>query len=276
MGIFMDYQMLVLDIDGTLTTSKKEISPETLDAIMKIQQLGYHVVLASGRPTAGIVPVAKQLQLGKYGNYILAFNGAKIINCKTQQVIYQKILPRNIIPILWEEAIENGVGLISYENDSVITGTKIDSYMELESKINGIPIRTVDNFPEYIDFDVNKCLMTGEPTILAELERKLKQRFNGLINIFRSEPYFLELMPQNVDKAHSLSKLLVSLGLSAEQMICCGDGFNDISMIEYAGLGVAMENAQDLVKQASDYITSSNDNNGILQVIQQFFLNKNS
>ena len=59
-------------------------------------------------------------------------------------------------------------------------------------------------------------------------------------------------------------------------MICCGDGFNDISMIEYAGLGVAMENAQDLVKQASDYITSSNDNNGILQVIQQFFLNKNS
>ncbi len=148
--------------------------------------------------------------------------------------------------------------------------------MELESKINGIPIRTVDNFPEYIDFDVNKCLMTGEPTILAELERKLKQRFNGLINIFRSEPYFLELMPQNVDKAHSLSKLLVSLGLSAEQMICCGDGFNDISMIEYAGLGVAMENAQDLVKQASDYITSSNDNNGILQVIQQFFLNKNS
>ncbi len=276
MGIFMDYQMLVLDIDGTLTTSKKEISPETLDAIMKIQQLGYHVVLASGRPTAGIVPVAKQLQLGKYGNYILAFNGAKIINCKTQQVIYQKILPRNIIPILWKEAIENGVGLISYENDSVITGTKIDSYMELESKINGIPIRTVDNFPEYIDFDVNKCLMTGEPTILAELERKLKQRFNGLINIFRSEPYFLELMPQNVDKAHSLSKLLVSLGLSAEQMICCGDGFNDISMIEYAGLGVAMENAQDLVKQASDYITSSNDNNGILQVIQQFFLNKNS
>ena len=276
MGIFMDYQMLVLDIDGTLTTSKKEISPETLDAIMKIQQLGYHVVLASGRPTAGIVPVAKQLQLGKYGNYILAFNGAKIINCKTQQVIYQKILPRNIIPILWEEAIENGVGLISYENDSVITGTKIDSYMELESKINGIPIRTVDNFPEYIDFDVNKCLMTGEPTILAELERKLKQRFNGLINIFRCEPYFLELMPQNVDKAHSLSKLLVSLGLSAEQMICCGDGFNDISMIEYAGLGVAMENAQDLVKQASDYITSSNDNNGILQVIQQFFLNKNS
>lgn len=276
MGIFMDYQMLVLDIDGTLTTSKKEISPETLDAIMKIQQLGYHVVLASGRPTAGIVPVARQLELGKYGNYILAFNGAKIINCKTQQVIYQKVLPRNIIPILWEEAIENGVGLISYENDSVITGTKIDSYMELESKINGIPIRTVENFSEYIDFDVNKCLMTGEPSILAELERKLKQRFNGLINIFRSEPYFLELMPQNVDKAHSLSKLLVSLGLSAEQMICCGDGFNDISMIQYAGLGVAMENAQDLVKQASDYITSSNDNNGILQVIQQFFLNKNS
>lgn len=271
----MDYQMLVLDIDGTLTTSKKEISSETLQAIMEIQQLGYQVVLASGRPTAGIVPIANQLQLEKYGNYILAFNGAKIINCKTKQVIYQKVLPKSIIPILFQEAIENEVGLITYENDTIITGTKIDSYMELESNINKIPIQTVEDFPNYVTFDVNKCLMTGEPDLLAKLEIKMKQQFNGLINIFRSEPYFLELMPQNVDKAHSLSKLLVSLGLSAEQMICCGDGFNDISMIEYAGLGVAMENAQSLVKEASDYITSSNDNNGILQVIQRFLLNKN-
>lgn len=269
----MNYQMLVLDIDGTLTNSKKEISTETLQALLEIQEQGYHVVLASGRPTAGIRPFANQLQLAKFGNYILSYNGAKIINCKTDTIIYQKVLPKEIIPELYQEALKNQVGILSYENDGIIAGTSIDSYMEIESKINGIPIKEVENFPKYITFEVNKCLMTGEPFKLEKVEKKLKERFNGLVNIFRSEPYFLELMPQNVDKAHSLSKLLGSLGLTAEEMICCGDGFNDVSMLEYAGLGVAMANAQDLVKNVSDYITRSNDDNGILHVINRFILN---
>lgn len=269
----MNYQMLVLDIDGTLTNSQKEISPETLSALLEIQQAGYKVVLASGRPTPGIRPIAKQLQLETYGNYILSFNGAKIINCRSNEVIYQKVLPKKIIPELYHEAISEGVGIITYENDCVIAGTEPDSYMELEAKINGIPIRKVENFIDYVTFDVNKCLMTGEPEHLEKVEMKMKRKFNGLINVFRSEPFFLELMPQNVDKAHSLSHLLGSLGLTADEMICCGDGFNDISMLEYAGLGVAMANAQELVKQASDYVTSSNDENGILQVIQRFLMN---
>ena len=79
-------------------------------------------------------------------------------------------------------------------------------------------------------------------------------------------------MPQNVDKAQSLLKLLTMLGISSEEMICCGDGFNDISMIQAAGLGVAMENAQDTVKQAADYVTRSNDEEGILHVIKKFIL----
>ena len=77
-------------------------------------------------------------------------------------------------------------------------------------------------------------------------------------------------MPQNIDKAHSLQKLLNSLGLTADSMICCGDGFNDLSMIEYAGLGVAMENAQIIIKERADFITKSNDDDGILHVINEF------
>ena len=77
-------------------------------------------------------------------------------------------------------------------------------------------------------------------------------------------------MPQHIDKAYSLQKLLNSIGLTAEQMICCGDGYNDVSMIEYAGLGVAMENAQSIVKDSADFITRSNDEDGILHVIQTF------
>ena len=83
----------------------------------------------------------------------------------------------------------------------------------------------------------------------------------------------MEIMPQKIDKAYTLQKLLSSIGLSADQMICCGDGYNDLSMIEYAGLGVAMENAQSIVKEKADYITRSNDEDGVLYVINQFMRN---
>lgn len=266
----MAYEILVLDIDGTLTTSEKIISEETLQAVLATQERGHKVVLASGRPTPGIRALAKEIKLHEFGGYILSFNGAKIINCKTEEVIYQKKLPQDVIPKLYDAAIEFGVGIITYEDTAVVVGTKRDQYMELEAKINHMPLHDVDNFAEYVTFDVNKCLMTGEPEHLAKVEEKMKERFGDVLNIYRSEPFFLEIVPPHVDKADSLSHLLDDLGLSHKQMISCGDGYNDLTMIQYAGMGVAMENAQQVVKDAADYITKSNDENGIAHVIQKF------
>lgn len=267
----MNYKVLVLDIDGTVTNSKKEISPRTLRSLFQIQEKGIKVVLASGRPTPGISSLAKQLHLEKFGGYILSYNGAKIIDCKTNNIIYQSVIPKPYLPKLYEAAKEFGVGIMSYENDTVIAGTPIDCYMEQEAKINGIPIREIQNFPEYITFDVNKCIMTEDGSYLESVEPKLQERFQEL-SIYRSEPYFLEIMPQNVDKAKSLEKLLEHLHFSREEMICCGDGFNDVSMIQFAGLGVAMENAQQKVKEVADFITHSNDQDGIVHVIDTFLL----
>ena len=87
----MDYQILTLDLDGTLTNSKKEITKPTLDALIEIQEDGKKVVLASGRPTQGVLPLAKQLQLEKYGSYILSFNGGRITDCRTGNIIYNKM-----------------------------------------------------------------------------------------------------------------------------------------------------------------------------------------
>lgn len=268
----MAYEILVLDIDGTLTNSQKEVSPQTLEAILKAQERGHKVVLASGRPTPGILALASRLKLSEYNGFILSFNGAKIINCKTNEIIYQKVMPRELLPKLYAAAIANSVGIISYENNSIIAGTDIDEYMEKEAKINGIPIKKVDDFPNYFTFDINKCLMTGPGTHLEEVEQTMKNQFGDQLNIYRSEPYFLELMPKHIDKAYSLSKLLDYLGLSKDQMISCGDGYNDLTMIQYAGMGVAMANAQEIVKRAADYITLSNDEDGVAHVINEFML----
>lgn len=268
----MAYEMLVLDIDGTLTNSKKEISQTTKEAIRAIQERGHHVVLASGRPTAGILPIAKELKLKEFGGFVLSFNGAKVINCKDNEIIFQNTIPSDLISDIYREAVKENVGIISYDDTSIITASEIDEYIEKESKINHMPIKRVDDFVSYINFPINKCLMTGEPHYLAQVEQRMKKRFGDKLSIYRSEPFFLEIMPLYIDKAHSLEKLLDILHMSKEQMISCGDGYNDLTMIQYAGKGVAMGNAQKEIREAADYITLSNDEDGVAHVIDKFML----
>ena len=133
-------------------------------------------------------------------------------------------------------------------------------------------MKQVGHFKDYVDFPVNKCLMTGEPEHMAELEKELKEKYAGKLNIFRSEPFFLEIMPKGIDKAKVLRNFLPYLGITREEVICCGDGYNDKTMIEFAGLGVAMANARDEVKEVADYITASNDEDGIVKVVKKFIL----
>jgi len=114
--------------------------------------------------------------------------------------------------------------------------------------------------------------MTGEPERLVELEKELKEKYAGKLNIFRSEPFFLEMMPKGIDKASVLKNFLPFLGITRDEVICCGDGYNDKTMIEFAGLGVAMANARDEVLEVADYITSSNDEDGIVEVVEKFIL----
>ena len=160
---------------------------------------------------------------------------------------------------------------LGYLPDTVLSGLQTNEYSRLEASINKLPLLSVSDFCEQVTkLQNNKLLLTGEPAVIANAKAELTQMFRGLLNIYCSEPYFLEIMPQNIDKAYSLEKLLHSIGLTADDMICCGDGYNDITMIEYAGLGVAMANAQPLIRDKADFITKSNDEDGILFVINQF------
>lgn len=267
----MEYQMLVLDLDGTLTNSRKELTEPTRQALLEVQKMGKKVVLASGRPVNGVLPLAQKLDLHKYGSYILSFNGARITQCSTGEAIYNKTLPPEVIAPIYQFVQEfPGLDILSYDAETIISGIAPNEYTQKESFINKMDIRIAEDFPAALAFPVNKLLIPGDPAALEQCMPKLKARYHGLLNIYRSEPFFLEIMPQHIDKAYSLQKLLNSIGLTAEQMICCGDGYNDVSMIEYAGLGVAMENAQSIVKDTADFITKSNDDEGILHVINTF------
>ena len=265
-----DEKVLVLDIDGTLTNTKKEITPGTKAAIWGILAKGHQVILASGRPTPGMRRYEKELELEKYGGYLLSFNGGRIVECKTGEIVYQRMLSPSIIPSAYRFAKEHGCGLITYLGDTVISAFEPDEYVQLEARINGLPIRQGENFVEFVDFDVNKCLLTAPPEVAPEYEAELRECYEGIADVYRSEAFFIEIMPRFVNKATSLERMLESLGLTRDNAICCGDGFNDISMIQYAGVGVAMGNAKPEVKAAADYVTGTNDEDGLEEVIRRF------
>lgn len=268
----MNYKMIVLDLDGTLTNREKIITARTKQVLMEAQNRGYKVVLASGRPTFGIMPLAEELQLAQYGGYILSFNGGCILDCATKELIFKQLLPVEYNQKIIALAKEEGVDILTYDGAEIITDNQECPYVEKESSINHMEVKIVDDMASYMTFAVPKFLMLDDGDYLAMVEAHVKAALGKPFSIYRSEPYFLEIMPKGIDKALSLARLLELLGISREEMIACGDGYNDLTMIQYAGLGVAMENAVLPVRSAADYVTYSNQNDGVAHVVEKFML----
>jgi hypothetical protein len=266
----MKYKLLALDIDGTLTNSQKVITPKTKAALMEAQQKGLRLILASGRPTDGVRPLAKELEMEKYGGFILSYNGARVIDLGTEQVVYEKTLDPKIIPVIGDLARKYHIGVLTYVDGCIITETPDDPYIQLEARINGLPLRAVENFAAAVTEKEPKCLMTGDGDYMGKIEPEIAAAL-GDLSVYRSEAFFIEIMPENIDKAVSLEKLCAYAGVTREELAACGDGYNDIPMIQYAGLGIAMANAKDPVKEAADVITLSNDEDGIVYAMEKYF-----
>lgn len=271
----MNYELLVLDIDGTVTNSDKEVLDRTREAVIRVQEKGVNVVLASGRPPEGLLPIARALRLEDFGSFLLAFNGGKIIHLKTGTCVFEKRLSGAIPMRLRRDALEHGVGMAAYREGVILAGTRPDQYLRLESRISGMPIEYHGEFGKDLsrsDFTVNQCILTGEPDLLDEVEPIFFNRYCHEAQIFRSEPFYLEISPKNVDKAYGLKYLLRAIGISREKMVCCGDSYNDIRMLQYAGLGVAMKNAPESVKTVANFVTEhDNDHDGVAEVVERFF-----
>lgn len=268
----MKYKAIVLDLDGTLTNSKKELTTRTKEVLMQAQKKGVKVILASGRPTFGIKEIADTLNLANYNGYVLAFNGGKITNWKNKETIFEQKLDKEFVPILYNEAKNNNFEILTYQGECIATTNIHDKYVLEEAFINKMPLIQYDDFLNQIEYSINKCLIVGEPNNLERLEVSLAKKMNGKMNIYRSADFFLECVPLGIDKAASLDRLFSTIGISKEEIIACGDGHNDISMIEYAGLGVAMANADDTVQSKANYVTRSNDEDGVAHVIEKFIL----
>lgn len=267
----MLYKMIVLDLDDTLLKDDQTISARTKNTLMEAQKLGVKVVLASGRPTSGMKHIAEELELANYGSFILSFNGGKILNCKTNEEMFSSTLTPESVHKLYEISRREGVYIHTYLGDDIITEDD-NPYTSIESELTGLPITVVDKFVDAVSEPVVKVLMVDEPEKLKVVEKKLQVELTQF-SVMRSKPFFLEFTEKGVTKGTSLQQLIQHCGIKQNEVIAIGDSYNDLSMIEFAGLGVAMGNAPEDIKKIANFVTDTNMNDGVAKVVEEYVLN---
>lgn len=269
----LPYKMIVLDLDDTLLNDEHTLSKRNKEALMAAQELGVKVVLASGRPTFGMVSLAKELQLDQYGSFILSYNGSKIIDATTNEELFNSTISSEMAHRLYDLSRREGVSILSYKDEAIVI-EEPNEYADIEATITGLPLQIVDQFKETINEPVVKAMMLADPDVLVKVEQEMIKEVGEEVSVFRSKPFFLEFTALNVTKGTSLSQLTKKLGIAPEEVIAIGDSYNDITMIEFAGLGVAMGNAPDAIKEIANYVTDSNNHDGVAKVVEDFILSK--
>lgn len=262
---------IILDLDGTLNNDEKKITPKTQAALLAAQEQGASIILASGRPTSGFKREIEALQLDQHDNYILSYNGGKIINVKTGEVIYENAIPLPLAKQLCRHLEQFNVTPIIDDGTTIYTPTPDGFMIPYESKGNYLAIQKVDNIADAIDFSPVKVLIAAPNETLVPLLDAISAPFQEQLNFTLSAPFYYEATMSGIDKASSLKKLSTLLAMNPKDMIAFGDAQNDLSMVQLAGYGVAMGNACEALKEEADEVTLSNNEDGIAHTLAKFF-----
>lgn len=270
------YKLIALDIDGTLLNSDKKITPKVFDSIQEAKKNGTKVVLSTGRPLPGVTPLLEELNLTDYGDYVICFNGAVVQEVKTKRVITDIEMELDDFKSIYNDVCKKHNSKIHISTPTnLITPFKTPSkYTMLESELCNIPIVYKSENDISDDIKFCKIMIIDDPEKLEEIIPQIPKELFEKYTIVRSAPFFLEFLNKKANKGAALKSLCESINIPIEKTIAVGDEENDQHMIKLAGLGVAMGNARDSIKEISDYITDTNNEHGVAKVINKFILNK--
>ncbi|MBC6003850.1 sugar-phosphatase [Paeniclostridium sp. NSJ-45] len=268
------YKLIALDIDGTLLNSKKEVTKEVFDAIQMAKKKGVKVVLSTGRPLPGVQSLLKELKLNDEENYVVTFNGGLVQEISSQEVISNIEMSCEDFDIIYNElSKKHNIKIHINTPDSVVVPYKdAPKYSIHEANLNNIRVICMDESEINENLTFCKVMLIDEPEIIDNIITKIPKDFHDKYTIVRSAPFFLEFLNKKVNKGSGLQALCNKLNIDPCEVIAVGDEENDRHMIEFAGLGVAMGNARDSIKEIANYITDSNDNHGVAKVISEFIL----
>src|SRR6056297_994648 len=265
------YKLIACDLDDTLLNSNFEVSKEDKESISKLNEKGIYFTIATGRVTKSAKKYAEELKLEV--PYI-SFNGGKITDPKSDKQIYSRELKKDIIIEIIKYAERAKIHCNIYTEDKVIVKEKNRWTDYYKTFARNFPIKEVGTLSEY-DFKSTPKL------ILIDENKKLKKAFDEInkikddkVNMFFSKPNFLEFTEEKATKGEALRHIANLYNIDRNKVAALGDSFNDISMLEYAGLSAAVENASKEIKNIVDYVTTSNDENGLTNFLNKYIFSK--
>lgn len=267
----MKPRLIALDIDGTLTTDTKEISPKTRDILIEFQKRGIRLLLASARPTHGLYRTLKELDMEDNHGLIMAYNGGKVIDVTNREVISEIDIDRNKVKKILEFLETLPVSVILDDEEKLYVIDRKGYKVQYEARNNDMEVIEVDNLANFVNFNPIKLLLAVEPSIIYEVQREIAKNLDEDLTVVRTAPFYLEIIPKAISKGEALKNICKAKSIDISETIAFGDSENDMSMLEAAGMGIAMANAEEAVKDVADKVTLSNNEDGIYYALKNWF-----
>ncbi|WP_366247985.1 sugar-phosphatase [Terribacillus aidingensis] len=267
------YKLVAIDMDGTLLNDQHEVTMEVHETLQEAKKLGVKIVLCTGRPIHGVYRYLEELILNEDGDFVIAFNGALVQNAHTNEVVSQLSLSYDDFIDLHQLSLKLNTPMHYFDSKNLYTSNRnISNYTVLESFMTKMPLhyRAVDEIPR--DVLVPKVMFIDEPERLSETIANVPDEWKARFTMVQSAPYFYEILHPEASKGSAVKNLAEQLGIKREEVMAIGDNGNDLSMIQYAGCGVAMDNAIPAIKDAADFITTSNNAHGVAEAIRKKIL----
>jgi len=264
----MKYKLLATDLDGTLLNSNQEITQRTREAILAAQAKDVLFVPSTGRPLCGARHIATQFP----GDFpVITYNGALVITSQSQRILFAQGLEKTVAKEVYTLGQAHGAPIILWEGETLYVNRDCPE-VRLYQKITGADIHVLEDF-DCLD-EVTKIIWLVPAKDGRRFTLSLSAHFAGRCNVHTSHPSLLEFVHINASKGLALQTIGKLYGIDQSEIIAVGDGFNDASMLKYAGLSVAMQNAPQELKALCKHVTGSNDEDGVAAVIEAFLLER--
>lgn len=268
----MTIKLVAVDIDGTLLTNNKEVTSDVFEAVQEAKAKGVKIVIATGRPIAGVTPLLNQLKLNEADNYVITFNGALVQEVTTGKELVKDALSYEDYLDIEHLSRKIGVHAHAITKDGIYTANRdIGKYTVHESQLVSMPIfyRTPE---EVADKEFVKAMYIDEPDILDAAIAKIPAEFYDRFTIVKSTPFYLEILKKTANKGTAILHLAEALGIKKEETMAIGDEENDRAMLEVVGHPVVMANGNPNLKKIAKHITTSNEESGVAHAIRTWVL----
>ncbi|HHT46541.1 MAG TPA: HAD family phosphatase [Firmicutes bacterium] len=269
----MKYKLLALDLDHTLLNKDNQISSRNIEAIRAVVDRGVMVTLATGRMFLSALPYAEELGIDLP---LITYHGALIKQAGSGQILKHCPVPFEMALEILRLGEESNFHLNLYFNDRLFVKEENDKTRYYQ-QIASIPLETVGDLSSFLlqkGLEPTKLTIINMDGRLGEIQQILEKKFKPHLSILQSRPFFLEITHRDATKGQALDFLANKEGILSEEIIAMGDSYNDIDMLQYAGLGVAVANAPREVQNVADVITLSNVEDGVAVFLEKHILGK--